>query len=115
MRETRTSEPARIGDIVAAHRLTSDCLMLLAWSEEPLTSEGLASFNVRGGGGGRFRAVSWSADAARPPSAAAAWYLIATRIGGAGEAQPGDQIALQPAGSRRQVLARLPEPLLAAG
>jgi hypothetical protein len=115
MRETRTSEPALIGDIVAVHRLTSDCLMLLAWSEEPLTSEGLASFKERGRGSGRFRAVSWSAGAPRPPSAAAAWYLIATRISGADEAQPGDQIALQSAGSRRQVLARLPEPLLAAG
>jgi hypothetical protein len=114
MRETRTAEPARIGDIVAAHRLTSDCLMLLAWCDEPLTSEGLASFK-EGGGGGRFRAVSWSAGNARPPSPTAAWYLIATRIADAAAAQPGDQIALQPAGSRRQLLARLPEPLLEAG
>jgi hypothetical protein len=116
MRETKTPESARIGDIVAAHRLTAECLMLLAWSEQPLPREGFASLKKNHGDDGRFRAVSWRASAGTtaPPSAAAAWYLIATRISDAGEAQPGDQIALRPANSRREVLACLPESLLDA-
>jgi hypothetical protein len=114
MREIKTAETTRVGDIVAAHRLTGDCLMLLAWSTERLPSEGIAAFTERRAAKGRFRAFSWSPNAEPPPVADATWFLIAVRVDGASQAQPGVRLGLQAVGTREQMMAQLPQAMLDA-
>src|SRR5690349_13370575 len=114
MNEITPSSQAQVGDIVAVHPLGDDALLLLAWSEEELPSEGLAAFRDRKAEKGRFRAYAWRSPASPPPSPRASWYLIAVRLDGAGAARAGDILALQAAPGRRPMLARMPEAVLDA-
>src|SRR4051794_21151947 len=115
MREHEKPDQARVGDIVAGHRIGADRLLLLAWSEEPLPTEGIATLREQRNGKGRLRAHSWQSPGAPPPAAGASWYLLALEIEGAGAAPPGALVALQASGARRPTLARVPEALLDGG
>src|ERR1700722_13507389 len=61
MTETRE----QLGEIVAAHRLAHDCLLLLGWSAETLTGDGMAALEDRRQDRGRVRAASWLGPGAR--------------------------------------------------
>jgi hypothetical protein len=102
----QTSAADRLGDVIAALRLTSDCLLLLGWMSTPVAPEGRASIEARPDSAGKFRAASW------PRAAGGAWFIAAVRTEG-GEAGPGDHVRLA-APKRAATIACLPGEFLDA-
>jgi hypothetical protein len=103
-----SSEPR--GEIVSAHRLARDCLVILGWVDGGIAAEGLATIVANGSDRGRFRAASWPSADAGPER----WYVAALRVPDVGEMKPGECLLLQGAGSKASISAYLP-PLLADG
>jgi hypothetical protein len=92
------------GEIVIAHRLARDCLVILGWAEGGIAAEGLATVVANGTDRGRFRAVSWSSA----ETSSERWYVAALRVPEVGEMKPGEGLLLQGAGSKASISANLP-------
>jgi O-antigen biosynthesis protein len=100
----------RLGEVVAAHRLAADILILAGWSKGEIVAEGTAVLESNRRGRGRFRAISCSgAD-----GASARWFLAAINVTGAGEARSGEAIRLHGPGSLQPMVACLPSRILDA-
>ena len=102
--------PNPVGDVIAAYKLSDDCLLLLGWLDGRVPAEGTAALKDKPGERGRFRTVAWPQPAEGRP-ATALGFLAAVRVPGIAAAAPGDLLGLQEAQSRRQTIARLPEPV----
>jgi hypothetical protein len=107
--EPSASSP--VGDVIAAYKLSDDCLLLLGWLDGRVPAEGTAALKDKPGERGRFRTIAWPQPAEGRPSTALG-FLAAVRVPGiAAVAAPGDLLGLQEAQSRRQTIARLPAPV----
>lgn len=94
-RESLVQSPEIRGEIVAAHRLARDCLIVLGWSEGEIASEGSATITGSDAHHGRFRAASWSNAQASQEH----WYVAAVRVPEIGTLKVGEGVLLQGAGS----------------
>jgi hypothetical protein len=94
------SAAERLGDVTAALRLTSDCVLLLGWMSTPVAAEGRVAIEARPESDGKFRAASW------PRADGGSWFIAAVRIDG-GEARPGERLRLA-APKRPATIACLP-------
>ena len=95
------------GEVVAAHWLARDCLVILGWAEGGIATEGLATIMANSDGRGRFRAVSWPGAEAGTER----WYVAALRVPEVGEMKAGECLHLQGAGSKASIAAYLPASL----
>ncbi len=102
------SSPATPSEIIAAHRLAKDCLILFGCAQGAVAAEGPATIAANGSECGRFRAISWPDVQAAPKN----WFVAALRVVERNELQPGENLLLQAAGSRASIPVALP-PLLA--
>lgn len=101
----RTSaSPEPRGEVVAAHRLARDCIVILGWAEGEMAAEGLAASAAKESDRGRFRATSWPNGGGGEER----WYVAALRFPEVGEIDPGENLLLQGAGSKIPVSVRLP-------
>src|SRR5260370_16284095 len=96
----------RVGEIVAAHRLARDILILVGWSADVMANDGLASLDKSRRERGRFRAASWPAADASGER----WFVAAIRVAEVGEARPGEYLLLHGCGAQTPMTACLPPP-----
>jgi hypothetical protein len=100
----------RVGELVAAHRLAKDCLILLGWAAEPVAADGMACVEARRHDMGRFRAASWTGGPTENPSAH--WFVAAVRVNDVADMRPGQQLRLHGSGKRVPTIACLPAEFL---
>jgi hypothetical protein len=98
----------RVGEIVAAHRLARDILILIGWSADVMANDGLASLDKSRRERGRFRAASWPAADASGER----WFLAAIRVAEVGEARPGEYLLLDGVGAQSPMIACLPHAIV---
>jgi hypothetical protein len=108
---SRTVGEARehVGEIVAAHRLAEDILILLGWSRDEIAKEGVAALDRNRRERGRCHALSLPPDAS-----GLRWFVAAIRVAGAGAAGPGDALHLHAAGAKAPIIACLPPQIVDA-
>ncbi|MBV8650849.1 MAG: hypothetical protein JO255_05240, partial [Alphaproteobacteria bacterium] len=99
----------RVGEIVAAHRLAEDILILLGWSSDEIAKEGVAALDRNRRERGRCHAISLPADAAGHR-----WFVAAIRVAGVGLAASGEALHLHAAGSKVPIIACLPPQIVDA-
>ncbi len=100
----------RVGEIVAAHRLARDILVLVGWSADAMATDGLASLGKSRSERGRFRAASWLAT----ETTSKRWFVAAIRVPEVGEAPPGEYLLLHSIGARNPMMACLPQAIVDA-
>jgi hypothetical protein len=93
----------RLGEIVAAHRLAEDILVLLGWSSDEMAKEGVVALDRNRRERGRCHAVALPAD-----GSGRRWFVAAIRVTGVGDAGPGEALHLQAGGAKRPMIACLP-------
>ena len=100
----------RVGEIVAAHRLARDILVLVGWSADAMATDGLASLGKSRSERGRFRAASWLPT----ETTSKRWFVAAIRVPEVGEAPPGEYLLLHSIGARNPMMACLPQAIVDA-
>jgi hypothetical protein len=91
-------------EIVAAHFLARDCLVILGWIKGDIAAEGAAILTAAGGDQGRFRATSWPAGEGQER-----WYVAAVRVPEIRGVKPGEALLLHGAGATGPMTVRLPD------
>jgi hypothetical protein len=92
------------GEIIAAHCLGNDCLIILGRGDSEIAAEGLATTTPPSSEQGRFRSVSWPKD----DSGHERCYIAAVRLAAIGAMRTGEALLLHGPAAKGATVVHLP-------